>query len=889
MVQLSLDGHEQLGMIIGLTGSGFGFALGAALADKLIPNDWHTTCLQLLDFLRYQRVLVYIVFSYQRTWSRIIAFICFVVWWSFAITTYTISFKDGHTFLIYWGLELYLRKFLEFREVLLAADVPPGQEVVNYSKWWYSMVFYWITTGIIIYWTAFKAIVYATTVYVCLPGLLAGAAIWVLIRQETAHGTSRTRNAVLYALGKALMAWSKSFAWILDTYEMSAAYVNNHVTYIIGGYIATLQKTWYTVKHVPYYQYSTLRENSQEIRVLELEKGTFLSGMLKASMRFTSVDDPIAYEALSYRWGNPVMSEEMLIDGKRFTITKSAYDLLWAQRSKYKSRLVWCDAICINQKSDDEKTHQVRMMKDIYQKAKRVVVWAGANWTAEPSAVLLMEILAAKTQYEGTGADFYQFFFHDRYSFRWTALMELFRNEYLNRIWCVQEVSVGQSVHLLHGGLYIPWEIFVEVLVWCFQDQMRPLLEPRPSQVTTPFKPAVRSFENAAIMASLRQGDTDQYYPSKFEIEGRFKVENLMFLCHNFQATHPSDKIFAVVGMASDGDHELLQPSYTKSTTDVYIDAAEYVVRFSVSPTRMLAIAGIGYRRNIRDLPSWVPDHSFQRPNFSLTVMNAMSETMHYQASTSSPSMRLDDKRGQLVVEGKIIDSILDTDDEAVFIAAEDAGDVDEHDGDQNTPTFIHSIRLRRDFYNASMKLLDRHRENLDHRIDWDDVLCMTLIGDRFEQKRVSKIAGQLENELNSESVQSIKRALHLWLKHLTTLSTIQSADDIKTLPPEKLDSLAGPFSEDSHLMTSYGTSLLEASYGRRFCITEKGTMALVPPLARKGDVVVILSGAQTPYVLRKTDRAGTFAYELVGEGYFHGYMDGETTNLGESEEILMV
>ncbi|KAK7184861.1 eukaryotic translation initiation factor [Paraphaeosphaeria sporulosa] len=37
--------------------------------------------------------------------------------------------------------------------------------------------------------------------------------------------------------------------------------------------------------------------------------------------------------------------------------------------------LLWVDQICINQSNDQEKTHQVRMMPEIYAKADKAIVW----------------------------------------------------------------------------------------------------------------------------------------------------------------------------------------------------------------------------------------------------------------------------------------------------------------------------------------------------------------------------------------------------------------------------------------------------------------------------------------------------------------------------------
>lgn len=355
-------------------------------------------------------------------------------------------------------------------------------------------------------------------------------------------------------------------------------------------------------------------------------------------------------------------------------------------------------------------------------------------------------------------------------------------------------------------------------------------------------------------------------------------------MCHTFQATNPSDKIFALVGMASNDVHGLLQPNYAKSTSDVYIDAAEYVIQFADSPTHILGLAGIGYEAGIKGLPSWVPDLSLNRTNYPLT--NVVSEITLYQASVSLPAVRLTNERGSLSVKGRIIDSILDTTDDAVFIAADDHED--KH-ASQKTPTFVRSVRARLIFYNAVIKLIDTNRQKWSHSSNLDDILCVALIGDRIEQKRLSKYGIGQGFTSRLISIEEIKRAHTLWVQSTVALSAAQSVEDIENMSPGELDKLAAPFSEDQGLVMSYGTALLECSYGRRFCITGRGTIALVPPLSRKGDVVALVHGAQTPFVLRKKEGRRDGAYELVGEGYFHGYMDGQATDLGEDEDLLIV
>ena len=59
---------------------------------------------------------------------------------------------------------------------------------------------------------------------------------------------------------------------------------------------------------------------------------------------------------------------------------------------------------------------------------------------------------------------------------------------------------------------------------------------------------------------------------------------------------------------------------------------------------------------------------------------------------------------------------------------------------------------------------------------------------------------------------------------------------------------------------------------GRRIFLTEKGFLGLGPPDCRIGDQLTILLGADFPYLLRLD---GDY-YELIGETYVEGIMNGE-------------
>ncbi|UKZ81947.1 hypothetical protein TrVFT333_009726 [Trichoderma virens FT-333] len=63
----------------------------------------------------------------------------------------------------------------------------------------------------------------------------------------------------------------------------------------------------------------------------------------------------------------------------------------------------------------------------------------------------------------------------------------------------------------------------------------------------------------------------------------------------------------------------------------------------------------------------------------------------------------------------------------------------------------------------------------------------------------------------------------------------------------------------------------------RRFAVTRNGYFVLGPDALQEGDVVAVLRGGKTPFLLREvTDDDGGSSWILVGECYVHGLMNGE-------------
>jgi len=73
--------------------------------------------------------------------------------------------------------------------------------------------------------------------------------------------------------------------------------------------------------------------------------------------------------------------------------------------------------------------------------------------------------------------------------------------------------------------------------------------------------------------------------------------------------------------------------------------------------------------------------------------------------------------------------------------------------------------------------------------------------------------------------------------------------------------------------MEAFLGAVVRASNNRMLCITSNGYIVLAPAQAKESDLICILLGGQTPFILRKADRQH---YLIGGPCYAHGIMDGE-------------
>lgn len=100
------------------------------------------------------------------------------------------------------------------------------------------------------------------------------------------------------------------------------------------------------------YQYRRLNLATDAIRLIQILHGD--TGPIECELFETFLDrvEGLPYEALSYVWGNTESTEKIWVDGCPFTVTENLFEALSDLRQPTEDRLLWIDAICIDQTHD---------------------------------------------------------------------------------------------------------------------------------------------------------------------------------------------------------------------------------------------------------------------------------------------------------------------------------------------------------------------------------------------------------------------------------------------------------------------------------------------------------------------------------------------------------
>ncbi|KAJ4392345.1 hypothetical protein N0V93_005971 [Gnomoniopsis smithogilvyi] len=177
----------------------------------------------------------------------------------------------------------------------------------------------------------------------------------------------------------------------------------------------------------------------------------------------------VSYEALSWRWGNESEDKYAIMiktsDGERKKRVSETLGLaLKYLRYQTKPRMIWIDALCIDQNNFDERSSQVAMMDRLYTGASQICVWLGKDDPDSRKAIKFIKEEINELR------DFDKLCKNSKHAEKWRALLGLMQRDWFSRRWVVQELALARKATIYCGPDKIEWrelaiaiELFVEV------------------------------------------------------------------------------------------------------------------------------------------------------------------------------------------------------------------------------------------------------------------------------------------------------------------------------------------------------------------------------------------------------------------------------------------
>lgn len=313
------------------------------------------------------------------------------------------------------------------------------------------------------------------------------------------------------------------------------------------------------------YNYHPIDPNTNTIRLLRLFQGRrYYNDELICGELFEAEiphDRDDTYEALSYTWGDPTRTKTITINDQKVAVTTNLYDALLHLRDPEKDRILWVDALCINQQDAFERTHQVAKMSVIYQKAWAVVIWLGKTTR---DIELLLEATKAldkivrrrprpssNAEHLKAWIDEGRRFISDKrainpdfYEIRQRALKELLSRFWFRRVWVVQEAAYAKTAYIQCSWISVPTRVFCimpHLLETDMDARSQALLEVLPGP----------------LRQSSWWNDTRD-------------LGTVLQKFSSCESTDPRDQIFALLGLSSDcaKDGRVFLPKYELNTLE---------------------------------------------------------------------------------------------------------------------------------------------------------------------------------------------------------------------------------------------------------------------------------------------------------------------------------
>ncbi|OIW28894.1 hypothetical protein CONLIGDRAFT_577459, partial [Coniochaeta ligniaria NRRL 30616] len=620
--------------------------------------------------------------------------------------------------------------------------------------------------------------------------------------------------------------------------------------------------------------------SDDHIRLLEILPGN--SYPLECRLHVACLPrDKHTYCALSYTWvlrSNLGRDDEtklwIKVNGVPMEVSLNLAAALNRLRFSDVSRMVWADALCINQGDLAERSHQVAKMKSIYENAFSLVIWLGPGplipyqptppvhlrhqYRAFSGVCSIVNAWRERSGYahiipEATHSKPFSRPREERFndklrsdSQNWHEIFDLFEQRWFSRVWVIQEVALARDVIVIWDEASIDWEyigLAAAVIRTNYDRIARSIREgPKRPFGYPQFSPSRRvplGVVNAYFMYRLCRS---QAYNRPLS----FSFYELLKLTRQFDCKDDRDRVYGLLGLpTTDNVPTQIVPDYTKSAGEVYFEVASKLVdreglsvlssvqrKHKTGAMRMYYVP----RWDAYDpsIPSWVPQWSFL-----LTQSLRPPHQFHgagFRASGDKPYNRRineDDPR-KLTVRGVIIDTVKSC-------------------WHPNFQSFWRGVNEADQKHGRKWRSVPRHEPDLGEMLE-----KVQLRRTDLENVALNLTAGQnwygfpVEDGKKHDAEQGEK-------------ADCKRQEDYVTL--EELGRLSAGGNADRFLDVAATMGSRRAKFD-----TVGGLVGLGPEAAREGDVLCVLHGADMPFLIRQK-KAG---YVLVGECYVRDLMRGQ-------------
>ena len=579
--------------------------------------------------------------------------------------------------------------------------------------------------------------------------------------------------------------------------------------------------------------YQLLNTTRREIRSLELEQGRYAED-IKCHLIVTPTDTSCgpSFEALSYVWGTRTdPAPTIRVDGQKIEVTNNLESALRGLRYENQSRVLWVDALCINQGDNVERSYQVRMMRSIYVRAHRVVVWLGSGGDELVMDFILRVASDPKLHWFPRSADLSEI---GETPHTLLGVFLFLKNPWWRRMWTAQETVVANDLIYVCGSTVFSDGTFKAVCD-SFANHSRDCCSNRYH--------AFISWDSwIVIMADVQNLENMRKKKSAFDFL------EIASIHRQRGATDDRDKVYALIGLTEGLDEGII--NYDLPVFEAYEKLALEVIRKSnnlnvFNHVMQQSKFEFGKIPGTRKLASWAPNWAAKHEAWYFICVNRRYKLISlFNASGNSTPVIDHLSQGMLRIRGvdfdfiKDLGPILDTErDTSAFFKWRQIADIDKN---PEKP------------YVGGGSWLEAY---------WR-TLCLDC--------RMAENATRFKNEDDRRSHDQ------WWWNMLLQRYGEKSPQEQNGKGDES---------------TGFGAHAKTCTHRQRFFVSNKGYIGLVPPATELGDQIFIFLGGKTPYVIRPqkeasgNDKSPT-EYHFIGEAYVHGLMDGEVMTMIEKGNV---